>query len=243
MFHKNQFIITENLKHNNIIFQNNNNSILNNKNFQNTTTQNQYQTMQIPYTLPKKQSLTPILVDTNGNKPLPRFGHSLISLSQVKLILFGGAVGDVRNYKCSNEIYIFNLMTKIWTKINYPQDSILPKERAAHAATINNNKMYIHGGSIGGSVLAEDELWLFDMNKYNNYENNYDNYNYDHNYYNNDFFGYWKLININGPLPGKRYGHTLNSIKQFLILFGGNSISGLSNEIWIIDISINETNG
>ena len=57
MFHKNQFIITENLKHNNIIFQNNNNSILNNKNFQNTITQNQYQTIQIPYTLPKKTIL------------------------------------------------------------------------------------------------------------------------------------------------------------------------------------------
>ena len=67
MFHKNQFIITENLKHNNIIFQNNNNSILNNKNFQNTITQNQYQTIQIPYTLPKKQSLTQVLLDTNGN--------------------------------------------------------------------------------------------------------------------------------------------------------------------------------
>lgn len=68
MFHKNQFIITENLKHNNIIFQKNNNSILNNKNFQNTITQNQYQTIQIPYTLPKKkQSLTQILVDTKGN--------------------------------------------------------------------------------------------------------------------------------------------------------------------------------
>ncbi len=56
MFHKNQFIITENLKHNNIIFQKNNNSILNNKNFQNTITQNQYQTIQIPYTLPKKNN-------------------------------------------------------------------------------------------------------------------------------------------------------------------------------------------
>ena len=239
MFQTNQFSNTEKLKNNNIIFQNN--STLNNNNFQNTKIQNQYHTIQIPYKIQKKQSLSPILVDTNGNKPLPRFGHTLLSLSQVKLILFGGAVGDVKNYKCSNDIYILNLMTKIWTKINYPQNSLLPKERAAHAATINNNKMYIHGGSIGGCDLAEDELWYFDMNKYNNYDNNYDNCNYDNNYCNDDFFGYWKLLNINGPLPGKRYGHSLSSIQQFLILFGGNSILGLSNETWIIDISIKES--
>ena len=67
MFHKNQFINKENLKNNNIIFQNNNNSILNNKNFKNTIIQNQYQTIKIPYTLPKKQSLTQVLLDTNGN--------------------------------------------------------------------------------------------------------------------------------------------------------------------------------
>ena len=191
----------------------------------------------------KNQPITPSIVETNGNKPLPRFGHTLVSISSVKLILFGGAVGDVRNYKCSNEIYIFNLMTKIWTKFNYNQNAIIPKERAAHAAASNNkNQMVIHGGSIGGSVLAEDELWLFDMNinKNNNNNNNIDiNSNNDNNNKDSEL-GVWKLININGPSPGKRYGHTLTYMKQYFILIGGNGINGLSNDAWLIDIAQKE---
>ncbi len=188
----------------------------------------------------KNQPITPSIVETNGNKPLPRFGHTLVSISSVKLILFGGAVGDVRNYKCSNEIYIFNLMTKIWTKFNYSQNAIIPKERAAHAAASNNkNQMVIHGGSIGGSVLAEDELWLFDMN-INKNNNNIDiNSNNDNNNKDSEL-GVWKLININGPSPGKRYGHTLTYMKQYFILIGGNGINGLSNDAWLIDIAQKE---
>ena len=49
-------------------------------------------------------------------------------------------------------------MTKIWTKTNYSQNSLLPKERAAHTIILNNNKIYIHTDSIGRSNFAEDEL-------------------------------------------------------------------------------------
>ena len=210
--------------------------------------QNQTMTMN-PQDLKKKQNIIiPNIVETNGNKPLPRYGHSLVSISSVKLILFGGAVGDIKNYKCSNEVFIYNLMTKIWIKVNYSNMEILPKERAAHAATsTNNNQMFIHGGSIGGSGLAEDELWLFDMNITNNNNNNQNNENNENNDHNNNNFneeqiGKWKLIKVTGPSPGKRYGHTLNNIQQYLILIGGNSISGLSNDIWMIDITQKELN-
>ena len=47
---------------------------------------------------------------TQGNKPQSRFGNSFSLLSPVKAILFGGAVGDVKNYKFSNDTYIFNLI-------------------------------------------------------------------------------------------------------------------------------------
>ena len=213
------------------------NHTLNPYNNQNQKIQMQNQTMILnPQDFKKKpNSIIPIQVETNGNKPLPRYGHSLVSISSVKLILFGGAVGDIRNYKCSNEVFIFNLMTKIWTKVDYSNMQNLPKERAAHAAAANNNnQMFIHGGSIGGSGLAEDELWLFDMNLSNN--SNHDNKNNNNNSGKDKEIGKWKLINVTGPSPGKRYGHTLSNIQQNLILIGGNTTTGLSNDIWIIDI-------
>jgi hypothetical protein len=41
----------------------------------------------------------------------------MVLVSPVKAVLFGGAVGDTKNFVFSNETYILNLMTKIWLKL------------------------------------------------------------------------------------------------------------------------------
>ena len=172
-----------------------------------------------------ENTITPITCDTSGNHPLPRFGQSLVSITPVKLLLFGGAVGDVKNFRFSNEIFLINLMTRIWSKIIIEQNSPLPKERAAHAASTNNdNQMIIHGGSVGGQGLAEDELWLFTLRN------------------DNDEYGNWKKIITQNKGPGKRYGHTLNYLNPFFILFGGSCNNQLLNDVWIIDIKVQNPN-
>ena len=166
-----------------------------------------------------ENSIKPTILDTSGNRPLPRFGQSLVSISPVKLLLFGGAVGDVKNFRFSNEVFLFNLMTRIWSKIILEKNSPVPKERAAHAASSNNdNQMIIHGGSVGGQGLAEDELWVFQLRK------------------DNEDFGFWKKILTYGKSPGKRYGHTLSYLNPIFILFGGSCNYQLLNDVWVIDI-------
>ena len=59
-----------------------------------------------------------IKVDCVGKIPSARFGHTLVLISPVKLVLFGGAVGDTKNFQFSNETYVLNLMTKIWLKLD-----------------------------------------------------------------------------------------------------------------------------
>ena len=115
----------------------------------------------------KKRTLTTTL-ECSGNKPSPRFGHSMILINKVKTVLFGGAIGTIRSFSFANDTYVFNLMTKLWIKINFPSTMQLPHERAAHAAAANDNtQMVIHGGSAGTTTLADDELWLFDMSHNN----------------------------------------------------------------------------
>ena len=172
-----------------------------------------------------ENNLTPLICDTSGNHPLPRFGQSLVSITPVKLLLFGGAVGDVKNFLFSNEIYLINLMTRIWTKIIIEKNSPLPKERAAHAACANHdNQMVIHGGSVGSIGLAENELWLFTLRN------------------DNEEYGFWKRIITKNNGPGKRYGHTLNYLNPFFILFGGSYNNQLLNDVWIIDIKSQNPN-
>ena len=56
----------------------------------------------------ERESFLPIIVDTSGHKPSPRFGHSLVMLNSVKICLFGGAVGETRKINYSNETFIYN---------------------------------------------------------------------------------------------------------------------------------------
>ena len=162
----------------------------------------------------------PIIVKTNGDKPLPRFGHSLVKINPIKICIFGGAVGEVRKITYSNETYIYNMMTKIWFKLIFNSNqSLIPSGRAAHAASANNNlQMVIYGGS-DNSGLSDDKLWLLNLSEGNE--------------------GLWTQVQTHGQTPGKRYGHSMSYVEPFFVLFGGNSNSELNNDVWIIDINNN----
>jgi protein phosphatase len=56
-------------------------------------------------------------VDCVGKIPTARFGHTIVLVNPVKVVLFGGAVGDTKNFQFTNDTYALNLMTKIWVKL------------------------------------------------------------------------------------------------------------------------------
>lgn len=78
------------------------------------------------------------------------------------------------------------------------------------------NIMYIDG------QLASDELYYLDLNKGDDDAN-------------------WTALSTTGTGPGQRYGHTLCCIYPHIIVFGGNTGSAPSNEVYIINIK-NESN-
>ncbi len=169
---------------------------------------------------PEREYLELLEEECNGEKPLSRFGHSLVMLDPVKVCLFGGAVGETRRINYSNDTYIYNILTKIWMKININLNiSIIPSERAAHAAAANGNmQMAIYGGS-NSTGLADDKLWLLQLSGQNE--------------------GFWTEIKVVGQTPGQRYGHSLSFMNPYFVLFGGNFNPNLTNEVWIININNN----
>ena len=163
----------------------------------------------------EKQYTEPFIIDSNGEKPLSRFGHSLVMINQVKVCLFGGAVGETKRINYSNDTYIYNIMTKIWMKLNVNSNMSLPSERAAHAAAANDNmQMAVYGGS-NSSGLADDRLWILQLSEQNE--------------------GVWLEVRVVGPTPGPRYGHSLVFLRPYFVLFGGNFNPNLTNEVWIIN--------
>lgn len=79
----------------------------------------------------------------------------------------------------------------------------------------------MYGGSIGYGQLASEELYYLDLKA-------------------GEEEACWTALNTSGKSPGKRYGHTLCCISPNIIVFGGNTGSAPSNEVYIINL-INET--
>lgn len=83
---------------------------------------------------------------------------------------------------------------------------------------IEVNTVFMFGGAFVGGNLAQETLY-FALIKDKEREVE------------------WKEPLVKGPKPGKRYGHSLNYSKPYLILFGGSTGSVSLNETWILDLS------
>ena len=57
-------------------------------------------------------------LDVYGEVPQARFGHTITLVSKTKVVLFGGATGDTGRYQMTGETYLFNILTKTWSKLN-----------------------------------------------------------------------------------------------------------------------------
>ena len=101
-------------------------------------------------------------VDTFGEVPLARFGHTITQISKTKVVLFGGATGDTGKYVITADCYYLCLMTFKWSKLDGA--GIAPSPRAAHAScAVDTLQMVIYGGATGGGSFASDDLYLLDM--------------------------------------------------------------------------------
>ena len=160
------------------------------------------------------------LLNHIGLKPQNRFGHTIVPITKTKVCLFGGSVGDSHKLNYNNETFTYNILTKFWQKINIKNPETIPNGRAAHAAcALGEGKMVIYGGSIVNGGLADDILNIFELNLENENE------------------GQWSTIESKGTRPGQRYGHSLNYLKPYLILFGGNINPQLMNDIWVMNMN------
>ena len=71
--------------------------------------------------------------------------------------------------------------------------------------------------------MAGDELYYFDLKNGENEAS-------------------WAALTTSGKSPGKRYGHTLCCVHPNIILFGGNTGSSPSNDVYIISLSSKHNN-
>jgi hypothetical protein len=87
-----------------------------------------------------------------ANPPSDRFGHSMVTLSDGRVLLFGG---EGENSVLLNDVHVFN--DGEWSQVatNNP-----PPARRDHGAWVSNDQMLVHGG-LGAGQQALNDLWRY----------------------------------------------------------------------------------
>ena len=95
-------------------------------------------------------------ISATGDIPKSTKGFSMV-LSDTSMVIFGGR--DLDDEKYNNDVHLFDLEEKTWTKIT--PEGLAPTPRAYHSAVIRGTVMWIFGGSSDAGYL--NELYSFDL--------------------------------------------------------------------------------
>ncbi|CAD1472406.1 unnamed protein product [Heterotrigona itama] len=76
--------------------------------------------------------------------PSARSGHRMAHIKK-QLIVFGGFYDNLRDYKYYNDVYVFNLETYVWHKIELSGTPPLPRSGCVLLPT-SENKLLVYGG-------------------------------------------------------------------------------------------------
>lgn len=175
-------------------------------------------------------------IESNGDVPGPRCGHTLTAVAAVgdpdkpvyvgaRLILFGGATAlegsggpaaggaaGIRLAGATADVHSFDVNTRTWTRLVPVGEP--PSPRAAHAATAVGTMVVIQGG-IGPAGLATDDLHVLDLTQPR---------------------PKWHRVVVQGPGPGPRYGHVMALVGQrFLLSISGNDGKRPLADVWSLD--------
>lgn len=204
-------------------------------------------------------------IDTNGNKPSPRFGAPLMFDAKGQALYLFGGQGDVSPFL--DDVWRFDLAANAWEKI----DSKFPPEgRYGHGGIFDeiNGGPVIFGGFIGQG--RSNETWRYNI-KAQKWENlspdstrpqkrcllAAGHYSGDNSFWifggqstgvpgGKPFLGdlwrfdlkknKWEELKVNSNVAERKWPG-LAALKDKLVIFGGESAKGNLNDTWIYDLA------
>ncbi|CAL8110859.1 unnamed protein product [Orchesella dallaii] len=92
--------------------------------------------------------------------PTRRYGHTMVCYDS-KLYVFGGAADNT----LPNDLYCYDIDQKVWSIIQPAPDSQVPAGRLFHTCAVNNDAMYVFGGTIDNNVRS-GEMYRFQFSNY-----------------------------------------------------------------------------
>ena len=149
------------------------------------------------------------LLPSKNKPPSERKGECSIIVDNY-LIIFGGC--DLED-NCYNDLYFFDLQNRFWEKIKIKNE--IPSPRQFHSCNLYGNKIIIYGGNKGSDL--KNDLFSFDIEKRK----------------------FKRLTFKNQKNEGRKNHKGIIDNKGRLFIFGGYTLKGYSNDLFIINL-INE---
>mmetsp|Transcript_43552 Transcript_43552/g.94900 ORF Transcript_43552/g.94900 Transcript_43552/m.94900 type:complete len:670 (+) Transcript_43552:115-2124(+) len=148
-------------------------------------------------------------VETSGEGPSARGGHTAVAFGQ-DMLIFGGANSD----ETYNDVYKLDTTTGRWYRGLAAAEN-KPPARTGHAsASHRDGQLFIHGGySDDGRYL--DDMWLLELQTPRT-PSDEASFSYS-----------WHQVVQAGSIPPARESHSLTAVNGKLVLIGGYTTGGL----------------
>lgn len=162
-------------------------------------------------------------VDISDATPPPRVGHAA-TLCGNAFVLFGGDTHKVNSEGLmDDDIYLFNINSYKWT-VPHPVGP-RPLGRYGHKISIiatnqMKTKLYLFGGQFDDTYF--NDLAFYDLSSFRRPDS------------------HWEFLKPETFVPPPLTNHTMVSYDHKLWVFGGDTLQGLINEIFMFDLAIND---
>ena len=155
-------------------------------------------------------------ITTTGRRPRGRYSHAMASVANgTMLLVFGGSFeGMFHNQVLSDEAWSFNMLNAEWSQLTGGATGEWPSARERHAmAAVSDTRVLLFGGYTASG--RSDELWSLDVPGTS-----------------------WTQLTAgaSGAWPRGRRDHAMAAVSDTrVILFGGSTASGKSDELLSLD--------
>lgn len=150
--------------------------------------------------------------ETSGSQPPARAFHCGAAVEN-RAYVFGGHAWSMEKKAMHkfNDLWCLNTDTWEWTPVEMAEDVPQPSARSfAAMCALPGSQLLLFGG-LEQPERRLDDTWLFDTTT-----------------------STWQELKLTGSKPKARYAHAMTAIDGRAILFGGQSSSGLLNDLWTL---------
>lgn len=151
-------------------------------------------------------------VETRGNAPAPREGHTSTAVENY-LVMFGGCFLDK---ECFNDVQVLDTEEDRW--LEPAVQGRPPMGREGHTATLVQDAIYVFGGSSQAGYM--NDLHVLAVGLQNAGE---------------EMRLAWGVEDVSGTPPTAREGHTATAVGTRIFVFGGFTEQGYSSDLFVLN--------